>query len=172
MWNTILKENKQRCQTTLELSQCWGCSAVPLLFMCCVFLCISAVPPQFLNYPTNTYAYESTDIELECAVTGSPLPTVRWMKNGEEVIPSDYFQIVVSQTEPRKCTVFTSEWWKIMFYQNVSIHVSVPGKKRTISTAGITLKSLRWKLMLQINIKIFNNDYDEQYIFFTKDNYS
>ncbi|XP_058473190.1 netrin receptor DCC isoform X4 [Solea solea] len=52
------------------------------------------VPPQFLNYPTNSYAYESTDTELECAVAGNPQPTVRWMKNGEEVIPSDYFQIV------------------------------------------------------------------------------
>ncbi|XP_047665587.1 netrin receptor DCC [Tachysurus fulvidraco] len=52
------------------------------------------VSPQFLNYPSNTYAYESSDIEMECAVTGNPQPTVRWMKNGEAVIPSDYFQIV------------------------------------------------------------------------------
>uniref|UniRef100_A0A8C1NYN1 DCC netrin 1 receptor n=1 Tax=Cyprinus carpio TaxID=7962 RepID=A0A8C1NYN1_CYPCA len=51
------------------------------------------VPPQFLSYPSNTYAYESTDIEMECAVTGNPQPTVRWVKNGEAVIPSDYFQI-------------------------------------------------------------------------------
>ena len=29
-------------------------------------------------------------------MTGNPPPTVRWMKNGEEVIPSDYFQMVVS----------------------------------------------------------------------------
>ncbi|XP_056601741.1 netrin receptor DCC isoform X2 [Triplophysa dalaica] len=52
------------------------------------------VPPQFLSYPSNTYAHESTDIEMECAVTGNPQPTVRWVKNGEVVIPSDYFQIV------------------------------------------------------------------------------
>lgn len=68
-------------------------------------LYVSAVPPQFLNYPTNTYAYESTDIELECAVTGNPPPTVRWMKNGEKVIPSDYFQIVVSHSEKYTHTV-------------------------------------------------------------------
>lgn len=71
-------------------------------------LCFSAVPPQFLNYPTNTYAYESTDIELECAVTGNPPPTVRWMKNGEEVIPSDYFQIVVSPDWRGR------RWWKLI----------------------------------------------------------
>ncbi|XP_035382617.1 netrin receptor DCC isoform X2 [Electrophorus electricus] len=52
------------------------------------------VPPQFLNYPSNTYAHESTDIEMECGVTGNPQPDVHWVKNGEVVIPSDYFQIV------------------------------------------------------------------------------
>ncbi|EGV98585.1 Netrin receptor DCC [Cricetulus griseus] len=34
------------------------------------------------------------DIEFECADSGKPVPTVNWMKNGDVIIPSDYFQIV------------------------------------------------------------------------------
>ncbi|XP_069483084.1 netrin receptor DCC isoform X2 [Ambystoma mexicanum] len=52
------------------------------------------VPPRYLNHPSNLYAYESMDIEFECAVSGKPAPTLKWTKNGEVVIPSDYFQIV------------------------------------------------------------------------------
>lgn len=53
------------------------------------------VPPRFLKKPSNMYAHEAMDIIFECKVTGSPAPTVKWVKNGDAVIPSDYFKIVV-----------------------------------------------------------------------------
>lgn len=34
------------------------------------------------------------DAELECDVAGVPKPTITWMKNGDVVISSDYFQII------------------------------------------------------------------------------
>ncbi|XP_066989583.1 neogenin isoform X3 [Macrobrachium rosenbergii] len=52
------------------------------------------VPPKFLRKPVNTLAYEKEDIELECKVYGSPEPSVHWLKNGELIIESEYFQIV------------------------------------------------------------------------------
>uniref|UniRef100_A0AAR2J5L9 Neogenin 1 n=1 Tax=Pygocentrus nattereri TaxID=42514 RepID=A0AAR2J5L9_PYGNA len=52
------------------------------------------VPPRFLKKPSNMYAHEAMDIIFECEVTGSPAPTVKWLKNGDAVIPSDYFKIV------------------------------------------------------------------------------
>ncbi|XP_036074247.1 neogenin isoform X3 [Rousettus aegyptiacus] len=50
--------------------------------------------PEFLKKPASIYAHESMDIVFECEVTGKPTPTVKWVKNGDMVIPSDYFKIV------------------------------------------------------------------------------
>ncbi|XP_044135772.1 neogenin isoform X3 [Bufo gargarizans] len=52
------------------------------------------VPPVFYVKPSNTHAHESMDIVFECEVRGKPAPTVKWVKNGDVVIPSDYFKIV------------------------------------------------------------------------------
>ncbi|XP_061450737.1 neogenin isoform X3 [Rhineura floridana] len=50
--------------------------------------------PEFLKQPSNIYAHESMDIVFECDVAGKPTPSVKWVKNGDVVIPSDYFKIV------------------------------------------------------------------------------
>uniref|UniRef100_A0AAY4D336 Contactin-3 n=1 Tax=Denticeps clupeoides TaxID=299321 RepID=A0AAY4D336_9TELE len=54
------------------------------------------VPPQFLRKPANISAHESADVAFECEVSGSPAPTIKWLKNGDAIIPDQYFRIVVS----------------------------------------------------------------------------
>lgn len=40
------------------------------------------------------YAHTSSDVTFECEADGFPRPSIQWLKNGDIVIPSDYFQIV------------------------------------------------------------------------------
>ncbi|XP_027008900.2 neogenin 1a isoform X10 [Tachysurus fulvidraco] len=67
------------------------------------------VPPKFLKTPTNTYAHEATDIVFECEATGSPAPTIKWVKNGDAVVPSDYFRILKEQNLQVQGLVKTDE---------------------------------------------------------------
>lgn len=52
------------------------------------------VPPRFVKRPVSRYAFEKEDVELECEIYGRPEPTVQWLKNGELLVESDYFQLV------------------------------------------------------------------------------
>ncbi|KAJ8417946.1 hypothetical protein AAFF_G00227890 [Aldrovandia affinis] len=52
------------------------------------------VPPRFLKRPASVYAHESTNVLFQCEATGTPPPTIHWLKDGDTVIPSDYFRIL------------------------------------------------------------------------------
>lgn len=67
-----------------------------MLYFSLIALSFFKASPEFLKKPSNIYAHESMDIIFECDVMGKPTPTVKWVKNGDVVIPSDYFKIVVS----------------------------------------------------------------------------
>jgi len=48
------------------------------------------------SLPSSVIARAQSDVVLDCAVVGhdaSLLPTIKWFKNGEVVVTSDYFQV-------------------------------------------------------------------------------
>ncbi|GMT00747.1 hypothetical protein PENTCL1PPCAC_22921 [Pristionchus entomophagus] len=49
--------------------------------------------PRITSRPQDIVAVETTDVELECFSSGRPSPTLSWFKNGEMLIPSEYFVI-------------------------------------------------------------------------------
>ncbi|XP_046562844.1 LOW QUALITY PROTEIN: neogenin-like [Haliotis rubra] len=52
------------------------------------------VPPRFVKRPANVFAHTNSDVKFECNIYGVPNPTITWLKNGDVLFPSDYFQIV------------------------------------------------------------------------------
>ncbi|KAL3287321.1 hypothetical protein HHI36_001796 [Cryptolaemus montrouzieri] len=51
------------------------------------------VPPRFIVKPIDIIEFEHKDIQLNCSVHGKPVPKIEWLKNGEPIVPSDYYQI-------------------------------------------------------------------------------
>ena len=53
-----------------------------------------SVPPRFVKRPEDKVANENQDLEFECEIYGKPEPKVTWLKNGEKITLSQYWQIV------------------------------------------------------------------------------
>ena len=49
--------------------------------------------PVILKRPESHVSYEKDDILFDCEVSGRPEPEVRWFKNGDLIIQSEYFQV-------------------------------------------------------------------------------
>ena len=54
----------------------------------------SLVPPRFLKKPDDKVASENQDLEFECEIYGKPEPKITWLKNGERITFSAYWQII------------------------------------------------------------------------------
>ncbi|KAH0951900.1 hypothetical protein HN011_002148 [Eciton burchellii] len=55
---------------------------------------IVQVPPKFIKKPEDKMASENQDLEFECEIYGKPEPKITWLKNGERITLSAYWQIV------------------------------------------------------------------------------
>lgn len=57
-----------------------------------IYVCIRfkfSAPPDILNHPTSSdmVVREGSNVTLQCAVTGSPIPSITWKKeDGSEII--------------------------------------------------------------------------------------
>uniref|UniRef100_A0A914I476 Uncharacterized protein n=1 Tax=Globodera rostochiensis TaxID=31243 RepID=A0A914I476_GLORO len=51
------------------------------------------VSPTITIRPVDVLTQETNDVEFECVAEGVPTPRITWNKNGEVIIPSEYFVI-------------------------------------------------------------------------------
>lgn len=71
-------------------------------------LSMTKSPPSFLrSLPRSEEIDEGEPLELKAKVDGSPIPAVKWFKNGEEIKPSQHIKIEALPDGTVKLTIDT-----------------------------------------------------------------
>ena len=64
-----------------------------IIYLFFKYLQVQVLPALLQKPPRQVSAFEKDDILLECKGTGHPEPDVKWYKNGDLIIESEYFQV-------------------------------------------------------------------------------
>uniref|UniRef100_A0A8C4WVN1 Obscurin n=1 Tax=Eptatretus burgeri TaxID=7764 RepID=A0A8C4WVN1_EPTBU len=57
------------------------------------------VPPRFLSHAGTVTLSEGQNMQLCLDISGQPFPTVRWLKNGHEIVEGSKYQMGVDRTQ-------------------------------------------------------------------------
>ena len=62
--------------------------------------------PSLVATPVSQVRYEKDDVLFDCQVNGRPEPEVKWYKNGDLIIQSEYFQVGWNVAKLQVCTSY------------------------------------------------------------------
>jgi hypothetical protein len=107
----------------------------------------SKIAPEFTKPLQACKAKEGTTASLECAVAGTPLPKVTWLKNGVEVVPNENVRIDQFDDGRQKLTILEASPDDIGQYHCVAVNEA--GKAET----GAKMEGTKFLIKFLSNFK-------------------
>ncbi|XP_043278959.1 neogenin isoform X2 [Venturia canescens] len=120
------------------------------------------VPPRFIKRPEDKVANENQDLEFECEIYGKPEPKVTWLKNGERITLSQYWQLVNSNNLRINgllaidAGIFQCIGYNAAGYVQASARLTINQPKKAQSSKSTTVRSVQKKKILSQR-PLYNN---------------
>ncbi|XP_015602585.1 neogenin isoform X2 [Cephus cinctus] len=121
------------------------------------------VPPRFLRKPEDKLANENQDLEFECEIYGKPEPKVTWLKNGERITLSAYWQLVngynlrINGLLPIDAGIFQCIGVNSAGSVQASARLTINQPKKSLSHKTTTPKSSTPQKRLLLHRQLYNN---------------
>ncbi|XP_032671997.1 neogenin isoform X4 [Odontomachus brunneus] len=123
---------------------------------------IVQVPPKFTKKPEDKVASENQDLEFECEIYGKPEPKITWLKNGERITFSAYWQIVngnnlrINGLLPIDAGIFQCIGMNPAGSVQAAARLTINQPKRTSIHRITTPKTIPKKKLLQLHRQLYN----------------